>query len=301
MKQSTSQIFMVHPTTFGFNAETAGSNHFQTKEVFREEHLVKAQEEFNNAVLTLRSKGIDVTVFVDESNVSKPDAVFPNNWISIHKEGYILYPMEAENRRTERNPSFIDALSQKLNIGLIKDLSVYEKQNRFMEGTGSIIFDHIHKKAYAAISSRTDEMIVKETCELVNYKPVLFHSKDREGNTVYHTNVLLAIGTNYAILCLDAIPSDEERTLISNELKNDGFEIIEIGMDQMYAFAGNMLELTNPDNEKFLVMSATARNSLTSDQLNRIKQYAEPVVIDVSTLEKFGGGSIRCMIAELFF
>ncbi|MFZ9028462.1 MAG: citrulline utilization hydrolase CtlX [Crocinitomicaceae bacterium] len=301
MKQSTSHIFMVYPSSFGFNTETAESNHFQTKEVFSLENRAQAQKEFDNAVEQLRAKGIDVTVLKDKTGVSKPDAVFPNNWISIHKEGYILYPMEAENRRIERDPAFIDTLSKKLNIGLIKDLSVYEKQNRYMEGTGSIIFDHIHKKAYAAISSRTDAKIVEETCELVNYKPVLFHSKDREGNIVYHTNVLLAIGTNYAVLCLDAIPSDEERTQISEELKNDGIEIIEISMDQMYSFAGNMLELTSSDGQKYLVMSMTAHNSLTTQQLKKVRQFAEPLVIDVSTIEKFGGGSIRCMMAELFF
>lgn len=301
MKQSTSHIFMVYPSTFGFNAETAGSNHFQTKEVFSEEHRIQAQKEFKNAVEQLRAKGIDVTVLKDKTGVSKPDAVFPNNWISIHKEGYILYPMEAENRRIERDPAFIDTLANKLNIGLIKDLSVYERENRYMEGTGSIIFDHIHKKAYAAISSRTDAKIAEETCELVNYKPVLFNSKDREGNIVYHTNVLLAIGTNYAVLCLDAIPSEEERTQISKELKNDGIEIIEISMDQMYTFAGNMLELTSSNGQKYLVMSKTAHNSLSAQQLENIGQFAEPLVIDVSTIEKFGGGSIRCMMAELFF
>lgn len=301
MKQSTSHIFMVYPSTFGFNTETAESNHFQTKEVFSEEHRIQAQKEFENAVEKLRAIGIDVTVLKDKTGVSKPDAVFPNNWISIHKEGYILYPMEAENRRIERDPAFIDTVAKKLNISLIKDLSVYEEENRYMEGTGSIIFDHIHKKAYAAISSRTDAKIVEETCELVNYTPVLFHSKDREGNIVYHTNVLLAIGTDYAILCLDAIPSEEERTLISNELRNDGIEIIEISMDQMYTFAGNMLELTSSTGQKYLVMSKTAHDSLSANQLKKIRQFVEPLVIDVGTIEKFGGGSIRCMMAELFF
>jgi hypothetical protein len=301
MKQSTSHIFMVYPSTFGFNTETAESNHFQTKEVFSDENRIQAQKEFDKAVEQLRAIGIDVTVLKDETGVSKPDAVFPNNWISIHKEGYILYPMEAENRRIERDPVFIDTLTKKLNISLIKDLSVYEQENRYMEGTGSIIFDHIHKKAYAAISSRTDAKIVEETCKLVNYKPVLFHSKDREGNIVYHTNVLLAIGTDYAILCLDAIPSEEERTLVSKELNDDGIEIIEINMDQMYTFAGNMLELTSSTGQKYLVMSKTAHDSLSAQQLEKIRQFAEPLVIDVSTIEKFGGGSIRCMMAELFF
>lgn len=301
MKQSTSHIFMVYPSTFGFNTETAESNHFQTKEVFSSENRIQAQKEFENAVEQLRAKGIDVTVLRDKTGISKPDAVFPNNWISIHKEGYILYPMEAENRRIERDPAFIDTLAKKLKIDLIKDLSEYEQVNRYMEGTGSIIFDHIHKKAYAAISSRTDAKIAEETCELLNYKPVLFHSKDKEGNIVYHTNVLLAIGTDYAILCLDAIPSEEERTLISKELKNDGLEIIKISMDQMYKFAGNMLELTSSNGQKYLVMSKTAHNSLSFQQLEKIQQFTEPLVIDVSTIEKFGGGSIRCMMAELFF
>lgn len=301
MKQSTSHIFMVYPSTFGFNQETAGSNHFQTNEEFKSEHKKKAQAEFDQAVDQLRSKGIDVTVLKEDSSVSKPDAVFPNNWISIHKEGYVLYPMEAENRRIERNPLFVDSLSQKLNISLIKDLSIYEKENRFLEGTGSIIFDHVHKKAYAAISSRTDAKILEELCVLLNYKPVTFHSKDREGNTVYHTNVLLAIGTNYAILCKDAIPLELERTVVTQELEKDGIEIIEISMDQMYAFAGNMLELATPKDEKILVMSATAKKSLSTEQLDQIRKYATPLAIDVSTIEKYGGGSIRCMMAELFF
>jgi hypothetical protein len=291
---------MVYPSTFGFNAETADSNHFQTKEEFSDENRIQAQREFDHAVEQLRAKGIDVTVLRDNTRISKPDAVFPNNWISIHKEGYILYPMEAENRRIERDPAFIDTLSKKLNIDLIKDLSMYEKENRFMEGTGSIIFDHIHKKAYAAISSRTDKKIVEETCELVNYKPVLFHSKDREGNIVYHTNVILAIGTNYAVLCKEAIPSDLEYMEIYKELTADGIEIIEFNMEQMYAFAGNMIELSTKDGAKHLVMSETAYKSLSNEQINKIQRHATPLVIDVSTIEKFGGGSIRCMIAEIF-
>lgn len=299
--QSTSHIFMVYPTSFGFNEETATSNYFQSSEAFGNSSRIQAQAEFDNAVNILRSNGINVTVFKDSSPLQKPDAVFPNNWISIHPEGYVLYPMEAVNRRSERTPEIYASIAQNLDIICIADLSHHETERIYLEGTGSIIFDHLHKKAYASISSRTNEELFKSLCSKLNYKPISFSSKDKNGNPVYHTNVLMAIGTGYAVLCSEAIGNDAEKEAVENELKNDGIEIIRITLDQMHDFAGNMIELQGMNGEKMLIMSKTANMSLTSDQINRIQSFAKPVVIDVSTIEKFGGGSIRCMIAELFF
>lgn len=300
-EQSTSHIFMVYPTSFGFNTETAGSNHFQTDQPFDENKRKLAQKEFEAAVASLRANGINVTVFKDDGTIVKPDAVFPNNWISVHPEGYVLYPMEALNRRTERTPEIYGSIERELNISCLLDMSPHEDHNEFLEGTGSVIFDHVHKKAYAAISSRTNEALFLRLCKTINYKPVTFNTTDRDGNAVYHTNVLLAIGTGYAILCEEAIKTEEERERIRNEFKSDEMEIIPITMEQMYSFAGNMIELTSNDGFKKLVMSKSAHDSLTEHQLKRIKAYATPLVIDVNTIETFGGGSIRCMIAELFF
>lgn len=292
---------MVFPTSFGFNSETAGSNHFQVNEPFDVSKRNLAQQEFSDAVNKLRIHGIDVTVFEDSEVPVKPDAVFPNNWISVHPEGYVLYPMEAENRRTERSQEICEALKDKLNIRCLLDLSSFESKGVFLEGTGSIIFDHIHRKAYAATSSRTNEDLFNELCKKLKYTPITFSSADRNGNTVYHTNVLMAIGTGYAILCEDAIPNNTEKDLVRNELSKDGIEIIPITMDQMYAFAGNMIELTSETGVRYLIMSQTAFNSLSAAQIQKIKEFAVPLIFDVSTIEQFGGGSIRCMIAELFF
>lgn len=299
--QSTSHIFMVYPTNFGFNPETSSSNHFQQKGEFDGSLLKKAQYEFNNAVDLLRSKEIDVTVFIDSADPIKPDAVFPNNWISIHKEGYVLYPMEAENRRTERAPEIIKALEDQFNIGCLLDLSKNELEGHYLEGTGSIIFDHVHKKAYASTSSRTDIQVLNELCAKLGYQPITFPTDDGKGNAIYHTNVLLAIGTGYAILCEDSISSEDKKNEVISSFNDDGIEVIPISIDQMYAFAGNMIELVSPKGERFLIMSQTAYNSLHSDQIERIERYTIPLPIPVETIEKFGGGSIRCMIAEVFF
>lgn len=301
MRQSTSHIFMVYPTSFGFNEETADSNHFQSSEPFHDESRSRAQREFEAAVEILRENGIEVTVFTDESGIEKPDAVFPNNWISIHPEGYVLYPMEAKNRRIERLSEIYNVLSSRFNLNCLEDLSSFENEEKFLEGTGSIIFDHLHRKAYASLSSRTNADLLDQLCKKLSYEPITFSSKDINGNAVYHTNVLMAIGTGYCILCEDAIGSVEERQKVRDSLTNDQIGIIKISLDQMYRFAGNMIELTSDDGQKFLIMSKTAYDSLTSDQIAQIKLYADPLVIDVSTIEKYGGGSIRCMIAELFF
>lgn len=303
MKQSTNRVFMVRPANFMYNAETAVSNSFQTN---IEKGDLKALNdlailEFDRAVQILRDAGIDVTVFQDSTSPVKPDAIFPNNWISIHQDGkYNIYPMESLNRRLERRNEIIDELADRFNLIEGLDMTGYENENKFLEGTGSVVFDHPNRKAYAVISTRTDKGLLNILCEEIKYDLVPFHAVDEKNAPIYHTNVVMALGTGYAIICLESVKDIDEKTLITEQLRKGNIEIIEITYEQLKNFAGNMIELEHPNGKKLLVMSQSAYNSLREDQLKRIRSYAEPLVIDVPTIEKIGGGSIRCMIAEIF-
>lgn len=298
----TNNILLIRPANFSFNSETAGSNVFQNEMKYDFE-LIKNNvlNEFENFSETLNNNGINTFVFDDTETPLKPDAVFPNNWISFHNDGkVIIYPMLAENRRLEKRNDIIEKLKEKFNIKEIIDLSYFENGNKFLEGTGSIVFDHKNQIAYASLSPRTNEIVLKKLCDILNYKPIVFHSYDLNGNEIYHTNVMMTIGENFAVVCLESINNEKEKNLIINSLQNSEKEIIPITIQQMYAFAGNMLELKNNSGENFVVMSQNAYNSLNSFQKEKFKQYAKLLPLNVNTIETIGGGSVRCMIAEIF-
>ena len=303
MSQSTKNILLIRPSNFIFNSETALSNAFQnnletiSNEVIKQ-NVLKEFEEFSE---TLKSKGVNVFVFDDTPSPQKPDAIFPNNWVSFHADGtVILYPMFAPNRRLERRQDIIDALTKNFRVSRVLDITKYEKENRFLEGTGSIVFDRENKIAYACLSPRTDKNLFIEVAEYLNYKPVYFYSRDKTGKEIYHTNVMMCICEKFAVVCLDSITSEEERELVARSLTNTGHEVIDITFEQMYNFAGNMLALQTNDNNNILVLSKSAFDSLTEIQKQKIKKYCSLVPLSIKTIETIGGGSARCMIAEIF-
>lgn len=300
--QTTNNIFLVRPSNFIFNSETAGSNAFQNKLDENQETInQKVWDEFDEFAAKLKAKGVHVTVFEDTLLPQKPDAIFPNNWISIHPDGtLILYPMFAPNRRLERRQDLIDSLKTNFKITKVVDLSKYEAENRFLEGTGSIVFDHDNKLAYACLSPRTDLGILEEVCAILNYKPVAFYSHDQAGKDIYHTNVMMCIAEKFAVICLESITDKQEKDFVSNSLIQTGHEIIDISFEQMNQFAGNMLGLKNNENKSILAMSQSSFNCLTSVQKAVLKNYSELLPLAVHTIETIGGGSARCMIAEIF-
>lgn len=302
MSQISSQILLVKPSRFGYNDQTAASNHFQNEITSGAVTILsQSQKEFDAFAEKLRHHGIDVLVYEDSNEPIKPDAIFPNNWISMHEDGkIILYPMCAPNRRTERDAMLIDRLKNLFVVTEVIDLSFYENEERFLEGTGSIIFNHDHKVAYACISPRTDERIFEEVCGLLNYHPVIFHSADENAVPVYHTNVMMCIGEIFAVICLESIPGKEEQNMVKASLQNSGHEIVDISFDQMKSFAGNMLAIQNKKGLKFLAMSLSAFNSLTTGQKKILEKYCTLLPLDVTTIETVGGGSARCMMAEIF-
>ena len=298
----TNRVLMVRPAAFGYNNETAESNAFQNQVTLsKEEILQNALIEFDGAVEILRDAGVEVFVAQDTPFPEKPDAVFPNNWISFHSKGeLILYPMEARNRRCERRLELVVELQQKLNFSQVFDLSYFEEKFMFLEGTGSVVFDHENKKAYAAISSRTNEEVLNELCAHLNYNPILFHAEDEQGLAIYHTNVIMCVGANFVVICLEAIATASERVLILETIRNSGKEVVDISMSQLRNFAGNMLALKGRDDDALLVLSATAKESLNQNQLNFLSERTRLVVLPIETIEAIGGGSARCMLAEIF-
>lgn len=302
-KQCASHLMMVRPASFQFNSETAVSNTFQKKpEVLSPAQINrKALEEFDNYVARLRANQIKVLVIEDTPAPPKPDAIFPNNWISMHRSGLIcLYPMCTPNRRREIRKNILKTLKQYFIVKDIKDISGYSKDNLFLEGTGSIIFDKINKVAYACLSPRTDADLFNVHCHTLGYEPVSFSSYDRNGTLVYHTNVMLTIGDGFAVICLKSIKNLSERKFVKEKLKNTGHEVIDISFEQMNAFAGNMLQVENTAGKPFLVLSETAFNSLTHQQISKIEKYTSLLPVAIPTIETIGGGSARCMIAEIF-
>lgn len=302
LKQFTNRVLMVRPAAFGYNNETAESNAFQNQVTLsKEEILQNALTEFDGAVEILRDAGVEVFVAQDTPFPEKPDAVFPNNWISFHSNGeLILYPMEARNRRCERRLELVVELQQKLNFAQVFDLSYFEEKSLFLEGTGSVVFDHANKKAYAAISSRTNEEVLNELCAHLNYNPILFHAEDELGQAIYHTNVIMCVGPSFVVICLEAIATASERVLVLESIRNSGKEVLDISMHQLKNFAGNMLVLKNKEEEPLLILSATAKESLNQNQINFLSESARLVVLPIETIETIGGGSARCMLAEIF-
>lgn len=300
-KQSTSTILMIRPIRFGYNEQTAGSNAFQNNvDLKAEEAQAKALNEFDGFVTVLRSNGVNVIVVDDTITPHTPDSIFPNNWISFHDNGdTLLYPMQAENRRLERREDIITNLEDKFIVKHVIDLSRFEASHQFLEGTGSMVLDRVNKIAYACLSPRTDAEVLEAFSKQEDYKTVLFKSVDSNNQPIYHTNVLMCIGTAFAVICLESITDEDEKQLVTEALTKAGKEIIDITFDQMNQFAGNMLEVDNTRGEKLLVMSQRAYQSLRSGQVEKLSRYARLVYVDLDTIETLGGGSARCMLAEV--
>lgn len=298
--QTTSNLLMIKPVRFDFNAETAVNNSFQQASA-DQQVSEKAAAEFDRFVSVLRNAGVQVTVVEDTPEPHTPDSVFPNNWISFHEDGTIfLYPMFAVNRRQERKPHVLAAITEKFSIEKTIDLTAYEQQQVFLEGTGSMVLDREHKIAYACLSPRTDFHVLNDWCSKAGFRPVAFTSVDGKGDPIYHTNVMMCIADQFAVICLDSIPNANERKAVVETLQDTKKEIIEISFDQMNRFAGNMLQVENTSGQHYLVMSSQAYNSLTAEQIQRIEKYNPILHSDITTIETNGGGSARCMMAEVF-
>jgi hypothetical protein len=295
-------VMMVRPAAFGFNLETAASNSFQHEiNGSREQILELAIDEFDRVVNQLRANGIHVHVVEDTLVPTKPDAVFPNNWISFHPDGTLmLYPMEALNRRCERRLEVVLELQQKFNFEKVIDLTHFESENLFLEGTGSVVFDHEHKFAFAALSSRTSEVVFLELCKQIQYSPFMFAAFDESSQPIYHTNVVMCMGDDFVVVCLECLPDEQSRELFVNEVSRLGKSVLEISVAQMNAFAGNMLLLRDGRNNNKLVLSETAYQSLLSVQIDFLKQRVDFIRFNIPVIETIGGGSARCMLAEVF-
>ena len=295
---------MVRPANFGFNEQTAVNNSFQTRDGVDAVWLrVEAQKEFDQMVAVLRSKGIQVTVMDDTPQPVKPDAVFPNNWISFHEGGAVItYPMFAENRRLERREDIIDNLEKSFRIKNRYSLEFFENDDEplILEGTGSMIIDRPNGIVYACISQRTDPLLLDKFNVLMGTQSILFKAVDRNGDEIYHTNVMMALGEDFVVICMDSIPSADSRKLLYDTFAATGKEVVEITLEQMESFAGNMLEVTSRDGTRYLCMSQTAYDSLTGDQKNRLGAKTHILPIAIPNIEKYGGGSVRCMMAEIF-
>jgi len=291
---------MIRPVNFGFNEETAASNAFQNRNADKSGVKEKALREFDGMVAILCENGVEVTVVEDTPEPYTPDSIFPNNWVSFHANGEIfLYPMQAENRRLERREDIITKLEDQFAVKHIIDLSRFEHENKFLEGTGSMVLDRENKIAYACISPRTDREVLAIFCEQTGYKEVSFHAYDEYHQAIYHTNVLMCIGSEFAVICLDTITEPEEKNAVTSILKLTHKEIISISFEQMNQFAGNMLEVKNKAGETLVVMSQNAYNALNQSQRDALGKFGKLVFADINTIENNGGGSARCMMAEV--
>ncbi len=302
-EQITDTILMIRPANFGFNPETAENNAFQNNDtsISPAEISRRATEEFDGFVTRLRDAGIRVIVVKDTPEPVKTDAIFPNNWVSFHRDGRVFtFPMYSPNRRLERRADILSKLENLFFTGPRVPLETAEAQNRYLEGTGSMILDRDHRLVYACLSPRTDAELTREYSRLLSYEPVLFRAADQQGREIYHTNVMMALGETFAVICLDTIADPAERKMVTERLNTTGKEIIEISLEQMNAFAGNMLQVRSNDGQRWLVMSEQAYRSLTPNQIDRIKTHTQILHAPLYTIETYGGGSARCMMAEVF-
>lgn len=301
MKQTTNTVFLVSPTSFGFNPETAQSNVFQ-HEVEQEKDVVQynAEREWEQVCALLVKEKINVIAIMDTHTPQKPDALFPNNWITTHEDGKIIvYPLLAPNRRAEKRIDILSQMKKKYVVTDIIDLSYFEKEGKFLEGTGSMVFDREHKIIYSCLSARTHIEPLKYVGKILGYKIVTFHAFDHHV-PIYHTNVFMAVGSKWVAICMDAIPDENEKETLRNSFAETGKEIIHLTKEQIDAFAGNMLELESLDGETKIVMSKTTIRSLTENQIRAFMVYGDIISSDVPTIEQVGGGGIRCLLAELF-
>jgi hypothetical protein len=298
--QTTSHLLMIRPVRFGYNAQTAVNNAFQVADANQQEVEKKAIAEFDGFVEKLRTAHVDVTVVEDTPEPHTPDSLFPNNWISFHSNGTIvLYPMFAENRRLERKPTVLAAIKNKFLIQQTEDMSVYENKQLYLEGTGSMVLDRDNRLAYACLSPRTNRQVLEDFCTRMNYTPVVFNSMDEKSQPIYHTNVMMCVADRYVVICLESIPDEKEKNNVIEKIKGSGKSIISIRLSQMNHFAGNMLQIENSSGEKILVMSSQAYESLSPDQINELSGFNTILHSSLHTIESNGGGSARCMMAEI--
>ena len=298
-KYPAKKVLMISPRNFISNPETSVDNSFQAATDANSNPETEALEEFTRLKNLLLSNGIEVKAYAQKDELFTPDAIFPNNWFSTHPEGKLfLYPMKALNRRSERRKNIIDEL--KINYPYLTDFSGYEKESHFLEGTGSMVIDTENRIVYAAKSQRTSVQLLKEWSAKMNYESVVFEAEEQNHSIVYHTNVVMTLGDKFAIVCMESIREDSEKNLLRNKLEATGKEIIEISLEQMHAFCGNCLLLQNVDGEHLLVMSSRSFQAFTSQQKNNIEKYAKIIHTDLHTIENYGGGGARCMLAELF-
>ncbi len=299
--QTTSHLLMIRPARFGYNPETAVNNAFQQKPLDDAQSIQeKALREFDGFVNVLRVNGVDITVVQDSPSPHTPDSIFPNNWVSFHDDGAIyLYPMFALNRRQERKPEVLEEVKKKFLVTQTHDLTPYENETSFLEGTGSMVLDRDNKIAYACLSERTHPDVLESFCEISGYRPVAFYAIDQSGKPIYHTNVMMCVADRYVVICLEAIPDDKERELVMSVILASGKEIVEISLDQVNHFAGNMLQVENQEGKKLLVMSTQAWSSLLPNQVEKLTQFNPIIHSSLETIEANGGGSARCMMAEI--
>ncbi|MBP9849774.1 MAG: amidinotransferase [Flavobacterium sp.] len=307
MNQTTNAILMIRPVAFRMNEQTTVNNYYQKvlDGLLPATVNAKAQQEFDAFVEKLRAVGVEVTVVDDSDDSDTPDSVFPNNWISFHDNGDVaLYPMFAENRRLERREEILDLLEEKgFVIENVIDYTSAEEDNIFLEGTGSIVLDRQNGKAYCALSSRADEELFIEFCEDFEFTPVIFEAfqtVNGERKLIYHTNVMMTVGETFAVICAESIDDKKERKMVLDSLRGDDKEIILITEEQVGSFAGNMLEVKGTDDRRYLVMSTSAYSSLTKKQITQLEEHVTIIHSSLDTIEACGGGSARCMMAEIF-
>jgi len=294
-------LLMIRPIRFAYNVQTALNNAFQVSDVGDDSEIQrKAIKEFDAFVEKLRSNDVDILVVQDTEFPHTPDSIFPNNWISFHEDGsLVLYPMFAENRRLERKPAVFEAIQKRFLVDRKRDYTAHETKGKFLEGTGSFVLDRINKIAYACRSPRTNESIFRLFCEQIGVQPVIFDAFDERRQPIYHTNVMMCVAEPYAVVALDSI-AVSDRPLVTGMLENSGKILMPITMAQMKAFAGNMLQVENRQGKRFLVMSTQAYRSLRPDQLENLELFNPIIHASLDTIERNGGGSARCMIAEVF-
>jgi|TARA_B110000503_G_scaffold45225_1_gene73941 hypothetical protein len=306
MNKNLHSVLMVRPSCFRVNNETLKNNFFQSKinDISNDSILNQAIMEFDSLVEKIKASGIKVFVYQDNLKHDTPDSIFPNNWISFHQNKTIaIYPMFANNRRLERNEDVIVFLEKNnIEINEVVDYSEAEHNNLFLEGTGSMVLDRINNKAYCSLSERTNENLIDEFCNDFKFIPIIFnsfHTVDSKRQVIYHTNVMMCVAEKYVIICLDSIDDVQERKKVIQSLEDDNKELIIISENQLSSFAGNMIEL-KVNNDSIIIMSQNAYESLDDAQIKKISKYSEIISSSVDTIEKYGGGSVRCMIAEIF-
>ena len=301
MNQITKNILMIRPSSFGYNETASKDNFFQSRVENMNNNEIKlvAIDEFENMCSILRDNGINIIVCENDRSKNLSDDVFPNNWISFHNDKYVIHSMYAESRRKEKNKSFIDKLNNNgFNYTLLNDYTNYEEDNVFLEGTGSVVLDRTNKVAYCSISKRSDLGLFEKFCSDIGYSPITFTSYDSKGGIVYHTNVMMSIGDDFILVCFQSIIDEDERKKVKESIESTGRNIIEIDLKQMESFAGNLLQLGEPGN-KVIVISQLAFSSLTTNQKQILSSESKILNIPIPIIQKCGGGSVRCMIAEL--